>query len=76
MQASPLVNSAAASVKKAKLINVIPRALRDMTTGSPDQFKWQLVEWLSTIPDQPSIPGRQRAAATNSLLDHVPLAQV
>ena len=86
MQVSPLVNSAPASVKKAKesslqvrgaqLFNVIPRALRDMIAGSPDQFKWQLDEWLSTIPDQPSIPGRQRAAATNSLLEQVPLGQI
>ena len=87
MQVSPLMTSAPASVKKAKesslqvrgaqLFNVIPRALRDMTAGSPEQFiKWQLDEWLSTIPDQPSIPGRPRAAATNSLLDQVPLAQI
>ena len=86
MQVSPLMHSAPSSVKKAKesslqvrgaqLFNVIPRALRDMTSGNPDQFKWQLDEWLSTIPDQPSVPGRQRAAATNSLLDQVPLAQI
>ena len=83
MQVSPLVNRAPASVRKAKesslqvrgaqLFNVIPRALRDITAGSPDQFKFQLDEWLSTIPDQPTIPGRQRAAASNSLLEQVPL---
>ena len=84
MQVSPLANRAPASVKKAKesslqvrgaqLFNVIPRALRDITAGSPDHFKFQLDEWLSTIPDQPTIPGRQRAAITNPLLDQVPLA--
>ena len=34
-----------------------------------DQFKTRLDDWLSKIPDQPTILGRQRAAATNSLLD-------
>ena len=54
MQVSPLANRAPASVKKAKesslqvrgaqLFNVIPRALRDITAGSPDQLKYLLVE--------------------------------
>ena len=85
MQVSPLANREPASVRKAKksslqvrgaqLLNVISRALRDITAGSPDQFKFQLDEWLSTIPDQPTIPGRQRAAASNSLVEQVPLAE-
>ena len=62
-------------VKGAQLFNVIPRAMRDMITGTPDQFKQMLDDWLSTIPDQPTIQGRQRAAASNSLLDQVPLAR-
>ena len=83
MQVSPLCNKAAASVKKAKesslqvrgaqLFNTLPRALRDISVGSPEQFKAQLDQWLSTIPDQPTIPGRPRAASSNSLLDQVPL---
>ena len=36
-----------------------------------DTFKALLDAWLSTIPDQPTIPGRQRAALTNSLIDQV-----
>ena len=62
---------ASLQVKGAKLFNVIPRELRDTSTGSPEAFKAKLDDWLSTIPDQPTIPGRQRAAATNSLLDQV-----
>ena len=38
-----------------------------------DTFKSGLDAWLGTVPDQPTIPGRQRAAATNSLLDQVML---
>ena len=83
MDVNPLCNQAPATVKKAResslkvmgaqLFNSIPRELRDTSSGTPDQFKSGLDEWLSTIPDQPSIPGRQRAATTNSLLDQVPL---
>ena len=62
-------------VRGAQLFNVIPRALRDMMTGTPDQFKQMLDTWLSTIPDQPTIQGRQRAAASNCLLDQVPIAR-
>ena len=83
MQLSPLCNKAPASVKRAresslqvrgaKLFNCIPREIRDTFTGTPDQFKAKLDSWLSTIPDQPTVPGRQRAAASNSLLDQVDL---
>ena len=38
-----------------------------------DTFKSGLDAWLGTVPDQPAISGRQRAAATNSLLDQVML---
>ena len=83
MDVNPLCNQAPASVKKAResslkvkgaqLFNSIPRELRDTNSGTSDQFKSGLDEWLSTIPDQPTIQGRQRAATTNSLLDQVPL---
>ena len=82
---SPLHNQAPAavrnaresslSVKGAKLFNSIPRDLRDTATGTADQFKARLDAWLSTIPDQPTIPGRQRAAVTNSLLDQITYCQ-
>ena len=36
-----------------------------------ETFKSRLDAWLGTVPDQPTVPGRQRAAATNSLLDQV-----
>ena len=81
MQLAPLCNSAPAAVKRAresslqvrgaKLFNCMPRVLRDTFTGTPEQFKFSLDKWLSTIPDQPTVPGRQRSAASNSLLDQL-----
>ena len=64
---------ASLTVKGAKLFNSIPRGLRDMNHGTVDNFKIGLDAWLTTIPDEPSIPDRQRAALTNSLLDQTVL---
>jgi hypothetical protein len=79
-----LVPSAPAAVKRAreaslqvkgsKLFNLIPLELRGMT-GTVLQFKSGLDSWLSSIPDQPTVGVRQRAAQTNSLIDQVPLYQ-
>ena len=77
LHVAPVVRKAregSLNVKGAKLFNLIPKELRDMT-GTVDQFKAGLDEWLSTIPDQPTVAGRQRAANTNSLLDQVQYAQ-
>ena len=79
MVVAPYCSKAPAAVRKAResslqvrgarLFNCLPRDIRDMFTGTPEMFKTRLDEWLSRIPDQPTIPGRQRAASTNSLLD-------
>ena len=45
-----------------------------MNTGTPDQFKAELDSWLGNVPDQPTVPGRQRSAATNSLVDQATYA--
>ena len=58
-------------VKGARLFNLLPKDLRDLEGVSLVTFKTGLDAWLGTVPDQPTIPGRQRAAATNSLLDQV-----
>ena len=62
---------ASLAVQGAQLFNIIPRHLRDIKTGTVDQFKTELDSWLTTLPDQPTIPGRLRAAQTNSLLHQV-----
>ena len=58
-------------VKGARLFNLVPKDLRNLTGVSVDTFKAGLDAWLTSIPDQPTIPGRQRAAITNSLIDQV-----
>ena len=58
-------------VKGAKLFNLLPAELRNMDGVMVETFKSRLDAWLGTVPDQPTVPGRQRGAATNSLLDQV-----
>ena len=48
-------------VKGARLFNLVPKELRNMSGVSVDMFKSGLDAWLSKFPDQPTIPGRQRA---------------
>ena len=75
-QASPpavkRAREASLQVRGSKLFNLIPKELRDMS-GAVLQFKARLDKWLSSVPDQPTVSGRQRAAQTNSLLDQVPM---
>ena len=66
-----MAREASLQVKGARLFNLVHKELRDKTGISVDSFKSGLDEWLKVIPDQPSIPGRQRAAITNSLIDQV-----
>ena len=80
---SPVSQSAPASVRRAReaslavkgvaLFNLCPRGLRDIATDHQDRFKENLDAWLYEIPDQPTLPGCQRAADTNSLLHQVPM---
>ena len=62
---------ASLKVKGARLFNLVPKEIRNLSGVSADRFKSQLDSWLTQIPDQPTIPGRQRAALTNSLIDQV-----
>jgi hypothetical protein len=63
---------ASLSVRGAKLFNCIPLELRSME-GTVEHFKAGLDAWLSTVPDEPTVPGCPRAALTNSLLDQTAL---
>ena len=60
---------ASLTVHGAKLFNLLPRDIRDINSGTVDNFKGRLDAWLGNIPDQPTTAGRQRAAPTNSLID-------
>ena len=54
----------------ARLFNVLPKPLRDMSGVSLDTFKRALDKFLHTIPDEPQIPGYTacRRADSNSLI--------
>ena len=81
MAVPPIATQSAVAVRKARessfqvkgagLFNLVPKDIRDMKAVTVDTFKAGLDAWLATIPDQPTIPGRQRAALTNSLIDQV-----
>ena len=58
-------------VKGAKMFNLLPVWVRTLNGVSVDRFKSELDKFLSIAPDQPTCPGRQRAAVTNSLLDQL-----
>ena len=61
------------SVHGAHLFNMLPKSLRNENSADFPLFKNHLDIFLANIPDQPTTPGLGRAAATNSLLDQVPL---
>ena len=63
------------AVRGARLFNLLPASLRS-ETGTFELFKSHLDSFLSGVPDQPTVPGVTRAAATNSLLDQLPLLQL
>ena len=69
-------HEASLSVRGSKLFNSIPPELRNMSGATVDQFKAGLDSWLATVPDEPTVPGCPRAAATNSLLDQTALHYV
>ena len=79
---APLVRGAPAAVRRARerslsvwgamLFNQLLAVIRNQTCNF-ESFKYQLDVFLSAIPDQPTVPGLARAAASNSLLNQIPL---
>ena len=61
-------------VKGCRLFNLLPAVLRNANHGDLLMFKNNLDHFLSSIPDQPTMPGLTRAADTNSLLHQVPMS--
>ena len=58
---------------KEKSLRVLPKSLRNENSKDFALFKNHLDIFLSRIPDQPTIPGFGRAAASNSLVDQISL---
>ena len=55
------------------LFNTVPAHIRNLTNVPVDKFKKELDKFLSTVPDEPQIPGYTpyRRADTNSIIDMV-----
>ena len=58
-------------IKGAKMFNLLPAWIRTINGVLVETFKAELDQFLGGVPDQPTVPGRQRAANTNSLLDQL-----
>ena len=74
--ASPSVRrarEASLPIKGAKLFNLLPAEIRNIEGTTVDTFKANLDQFLTLIPDQPTVQGQPRAAVTNSLLDQIPM---
>ena len=59
-------------VKGVRLFNSLPQEIRDISSDKVQKFKSALDKFLSTVPDEPTVAGRVRAAETNSLLHQLP----
>ena len=65
--------------KGPQLYNLLPEHLRQFEAidepnqGHVDSFKGELDKYLEMIPDEPTVAGRTRGAATNSLICQIPL---
>ena len=59
------------SVNAVKLLNALPKQIRNITECPVDAFKSQLDKFLDTVPDEPQITGMTmyRRAESNSIVD-------
>ena len=64
------------SHKGARMFNLLPPELRNISSDKIHHFKSKLDEYLKDIPDEPTSAEDGRAAATNSLLHQIPQANL
>ena len=63
------------SCKGAKMFNLLPADLRNITSDKVSDFKSKLDLFLREVADEPTTAGVGRVAETNSLLHQLPLAK-
>ena len=51
-----------------RLFNAVPKAIRDLSGVTSDQFKHQLDRWLAAVPDEPPTPGYP-SITSNSIIN-------
>ena len=68
------LREASLCVRGPKLFNCLPKTLRNVTGVSVDCFKKKLDQYLTQLPDQPTVDGYYglRSFQSNSLLDIIP----
>ena len=62
------------AVKGAKIFNLLPAQIMNITSDKGSVFKTALDKYLARIPDEPTIVEEGRAAETNSLLHQIPIS--
>ena len=60
------------AVKGAKMFNLLPSDIRNITSEKVKDFKSSLDIFLKNVPDEPTISGEGRAAQTNCVLHQIP----
>ena len=82
VQSIQTMREASFQVTGPKLFNKLPKSLRNLSKCGPDEFKKELDEFLSFVPDEPKCPGLTPTAvnpvtaqASNSLLHQVDWAR-
>ena len=67
------IRRASFGIKGPRLFNCLPKHIRNLKGVTVNKFKSQLDKFLSTIPDEPLIPGytMYRRVNSNSILDWV-----
>ena len=61
------------SVKGAKIFNLLPPEIRNISSDKVQHFKIKLDAFLGKVPDQPTSAEEGRAAESNCLLHQIPL---
>lgn len=71
------LREASLNVRGPTLFNCLPREIRDITDCKTETFKKSLDHWLSTIPDEPQIPGytAMRRSESNCVRHMYPYAE-
>ena len=62
-------------IRGPRIFNSLPKHIRNISGVSVDAFKHKLDKFLRSVPDKPTVDGYcgMRAAASNSLIDVIPL---
>ena len=64
------------SVKGARMFNMLPPYLRNISSDKVHHFKSKLDAFLKEVADEPTSPDEGRIADSNCLLDQIPLANI